>query len=164
MTPPRLVLVDANVLINLALVDRLDLLGSLLDLDFRAPQEVLGEVIRERGRVDGALRRGHLKEVFLGEMEELALFVELRRMMGLGEAACLAMAVHRGALVASDEKRVFRREAEARLGPGRILNTPGLLLLGIRRGILAIEEADEMKEALERQRFRMKFGSFREFL
>lgn len=164
MTPPRLVLVDANVLINLALVDRLDLLGSLLDLDFRAPQEVLSEVIREKGRVGAALRRGYLKEMLLGEVEELALFVELRRMMGPGEAACLAMAVQRGALVASDEKRVFRREAEARLGPRRILNTPGLLLLAIRREILTIEEADELKGELEQQRFRMKFESFREIL
>jgi predicted nucleic acid-binding protein len=164
VTPPRLVLVDANVLINLAVVDRLDLLGALAGLDFRVPQEVLSEVIREKARVDGALRHGYLQEMLLGEVEELAFFVELRRVMGLGEAACLALAVHRKALVASDEKRVFRREAEARLGPGRILNTPGLLLLGIRRGILTIKEADELKAELERQRFRMKFASFRELV
>ena len=36
----RLVLVDANVLLNFALIDRLDLLGALPDLDFRAPAEV----------------------------------------------------------------------------------------------------------------------------
>jgi predicted nucleic acid-binding protein len=95
---------------------------------------------------------------------ELALFVELRRSLGMGEAACLALAVHRGALVASDEKRAFRREAETRLGPGRILNTPGLLLLSIRRGLLTVEEADEIKNTLESKRFRMKFRSFKELL
>ena len=82
----------------------------------------------------------------------------------MGEAACIARAVRRGALVASDEKRAFRREAEARLGPGRVLNTPGLLLLGIRRGILTVDEADEMKQTLERLRFRMMFESCRELL
>jgi len=35
---------------------------------------------------------------------------------------------------------------------------------GIRRGILTVAEADEMKESLERLRFRMMFGSFRELL
>jgi predicted nucleic acid-binding protein len=82
----------------------------------------------------------------------------------MGEAACLALAVHRGALVASDEKRAFKREAETRLGPGRILNTPGLFLIGIRRGLLTVEEADDLKRALESKRFRMKFDSFRELI
>ncbi|HSK77721.1 MAG TPA: hypothetical protein VLQ45_14820, partial [Thermoanaerobaculia bacterium] len=99
-----------------------------------------------------------------GETGELALFVDLRQIMGLGEAACLAMAVHRGALIASDEKRVFKREAEARLGLGRLLNTPGLLVLAIRRGILTVNEADGLKRDLEVGRFRMRFESFRELL
>lgn len=164
MKTPRLVLTDANVLINLAQVDRLDLLSDLQDLDFCIPQEVLAEVIRERVRVEEALHRGHLRELLLGETGELALFADLRQIMGMGEAACLAMAVHRGALIASDEKRVFKREAEARLGPGRLLNTPGLLLLTIRRGILTVDEADNLKRDLEALRFRMKFESFRELI
>lgn len=164
MKTPRLVLTDANVLINLAQVDRLDLLSDLQDLDFCVPQEVLAEVIREKARVEEALRRGHLRELPLGETSELALFADLRQIMEIGEAACLAMAVHRGALIASDEKRVFKREAEARLGPGRLLNTPGLLLLTIRRGILTVDEADNLKRDLEALRFRMKFESFRELI
>lgn len=166
MTAPRVVLVDANVLINLAQVDRLALLGGLPDLRFCAPSEVLAEVVRarEKALVETSLERGHLGEVCLDGIAELALFTELRRIMGLGEAACLALAVQRGALVASDEKRVFRREAEARLGPGRLLNTPGLFLLAIRREILTVEEADELKRELESKRFRMAFGSFGELL
>jgi hypothetical protein len=46
----RLVLVDTNVLLNFALVDRLDLLGTLSDLDFRAPAEVMAEIIKEPER------------------------------------------------------------------------------------------------------------------
>jgi predicted nucleic acid-binding protein len=162
----RLVLVDANILFNLAFVNRLSLLGALSDLDFHAPEEVLAEIVSERERtlVEESIRRGHLCETTFSEVSELALFVELRRSLGMGEAACLAVAVHRGALIASDEKRAFRREAETRLGPGRILNTPGLLVLSIRSGLLTIEEADEIKRALEAKRFRMKFGSFRELI
>ena len=54
----RLVLVDTNVLLNFALVDRLDPLGSLQDLDFRAPEEVMAEIIREpeRSRVETSIR------------------------------------------------------------------------------------------------------------
>ncbi|HEY0556610.1 MAG TPA: hypothetical protein VGG20_20310 [Thermoanaerobaculia bacterium] len=161
---PRLVLVDANILFNFAFVERLNLLGAFPDLDFRAPVEVLAEVVSEQERVQESLRLGHVGEATFSEVAELALFVELRRSLGMGEAACLALAVHRGALVASDEKRAFRREAETRLGPGRILNTPGLLLLSIRRGLLTVEEADEIKNTLESKRFRMKFRSFKELL
>lgn len=162
--PQRLVLVDANILFNLAFVDRLSLLGALTDLDFRAPVEVLAEVVSEREQVEKSLRQGHLAEATFSDVAELALFVELRLSLGMGEAACLALAVHREGLVASDEKRAFRREAETRLGPGRILNTPGLLVLSIRRGLLTFEEADAIKRTLELKRFRMKFGSFRELL
>jgi predicted nucleic acid-binding protein len=159
----RLVLVDANVLLNFALVDRLDLLGSLPDLDFRAPAEVMAEILKEpeRSRVEASIRSGHVGETSLSAIAELVLFAELRQIMGMGEAACLALAVSQQAWIASDEKRVFRREAEARLGPGRILNTPGLLLLGIRRGLLTVEDADQLKTALEAKKFRMKFDSFR---
>ena len=162
----RLVLVDANILFNLAFVDRLNLLGALTGLDFRAPVEVLAEIVSERERtlVAAALNAGHLGETTFSDVAELALFVELRRSLGMGEAACLALAFHREGLVASDEKRAFRREAETRLGPGRILNTPGLLVLSIRRGFLSIEDADEMKRALESKRFRMKLKSFRELM
>ncbi|HEX6898557.1 MAG TPA: hypothetical protein VF789_02545 [Thermoanaerobaculia bacterium] len=166
MADERLVLVDANVLINLSKVSRLDLLGALADLDFCAPPEVLVEVVNEPGKtlVGRCLDDGHLRELRFSTVAELALFTELRKIMGMGEAACLSLAFHRGALLASDEKRVFRREAEARLGSGRLLNTPGLLVLAIRRGILTIDEADELKRHLEAKQFKMTFGSFREFL
>lgn len=166
MAERRLVLVDANVLINLSKVDRLDLLGTLADLDFCAPPEVLGEVLNEPGKtlVGRCLGDSHLRELPFSMVGELTLFTQLSRIMGMGEAACLSIAFHRGALLASDEKRVFRREAEARLGPGRLLNTPGLLLLAIRRGILTVGEADELKHHLEARQFKMTFGSFRALL
>jgi hypothetical protein len=62
--------------------------------------------------------------------------------MGGGEAASLALAVTRGWVVASGEKKAFRREALVRLGPRRILTTPGLCVLAIRSGVLSVEEAD----------------------
>jgi predicted nucleic acid-binding protein len=160
------VVVDANVLINLAHVDRLDLLGALEGFDFVIPLEVRQEVksAEARLRLDRSLNLGHLRETPLEGLETLTLFADFLQIMGQGEAACLALATIRGWYIASDEKRAFLREAQRHLGPGRILSTPGLLLFAIRRNLLTIEQADEAKAALERCRFRMAFNSFREIL
>ena len=84
--------------------------------------------------------------------------------MGIGEAACLSLAQCRGWLIASDEKRKFYREAIARLGTGRLLNTAGILLHAIKLGVITIEEADHAKSLLELRKFKMNFGSFRDIL
>jgi predicted nucleic acid-binding protein len=85
--------------------------------------------------------------------------------MGRGEAASLALAVSLGqSYVASDERRVFLREARMRLGEGRIIDTPGLLLLAIRRGTLTLDDADRAKATLETQRFTMRFDSFADLI
>ena len=60
--------------------------------------------------------------------------------MGKGESACIAIAEQREWLVASDERGRFLRIAKERLGEGRILNTPGLFVLGIRAGLLSVED------------------------
>jgi len=144
----------------------LDLCGALVELEFRVPDEVLAEILspRERRAVEEALGAGILCRAAVTEPETLDIFADLRQFLGIGESACLALAARSGALVASDEKRRFLREAEARLGPGRVLNTAGLFLLGIRRGALSADEADEAKAVLERHRFRMPFASFRGLL
>jgi predicted nucleic acid-binding protein len=164
--PPREVVIDATVLINLCHAERLDLLGALSEFAFVVPPEVIAEVIdpTQRQRLQSALECGDLREEALTDPAELAAYAALRRMMGTGEAACLALAEHRGWLLAGDEKRRFRREALSRLGEGRLVTTAGLLLLGIRAGLLSVEEADAVKEVLEQHRFRMVFGSFRELL
>lgn len=166
MTSRHVVLADASVLINLAFVDRLGLLGSLSSFEFLAPGEVLREIRHPEQtlRVDEALAAGWLAAATLDQPDSLMLYAELRQLMGAGESACLALAVERGGLVACDEKRAFLREARRCLGDGRILNTPGILLLAIRRGLLSVEEADEAKHGLERHRFRMVFESFRDLL
>ena len=64
--------------------------------------------------------------------------------------------------MACDEKRVFLREARSRIGEGRLLNTPGLYVLWIRRGLLTLVEADAAKLTLEAKRFKMAFTSFLE--
>ena len=128
--------------------------------------DVLAEIARpdQKQQVDAALAAGILRIEELSDPDVLALFAELRHLMGAGEAASLALAVHKGWSIASDEKRSFRREALARLGSGRILTTPGLYLLAIRSGLISVEEADADKATLEACKFKMDFSSFRDLV
>jgi hypothetical protein len=80
------------------------------------------------------------------------------------EEACLRLAECRQWLIASDEKKKFRRETLARLGTGRLLNTPCILILAISNGILTVEDADHAKAVLEQHRFIMGFRSFGDVL
>jgi len=161
-----IVVTDSNVLINLAHINRLDLLDRLPPFSFVVPQEVVKEItnVTQSELVLGAINSGSLKEVQLDSIPELRIYAHLVRTLGSGEAACLALAESRGWLVASDEKRKFYREAMVRLGQDRIINTAGILLKAIRLNVLNVDEADEAKIFLEQRRFTMKFASFRDLL
>ncbi len=164
--PAHVVITDTSVLINLAHTGHLPLLGRTSGYRFLVADEVLAEIQDpvQRASVDGALLDGSLGRVSIETTEELAVYVELTRILGSGEAACLALAAARGWLIACDERRVFLREARAMLGEQRVINTPGIYLLWIRCGILTVGEADAAKLLLESRRFQMSFGSFRELL
>jgi predicted nucleic acid-binding protein len=166
LNPSRVVVTDANILINLIHAGRLDLLGALAAFEFVVPDHVVSEITVpvQRQALEISLTRGDLRQESITDPRELATYAELRRIMGSGEATCLAMAEARGWLIASDEKRRFRHEVIARLGEGRLVTTAGLLVLAIRAGVISVEEADEVKELLQRHRFRMAFKSFRELL
>jgi len=128
--------------------------------------DVLAEIVLpdQRQQVDGTVAGGILRIEELSSPDSIALFAELRHLMGAGEAASLALAIHRGWAVASDEKRAFRREASARLGPGWILTTPGLYVVAIRAGLLSVAEADADRARLEACKFKMGFLSFRDLI
>lgn len=162
----RVIVTDANVLINLCHTGRLEWLGRLAGFEFMVPDHVLQEISddEQRSQVSEALTRRWLTQVAITDPAEIEVYTQLRQIMGHGEAACLALAESRGWLVASDEKRTFRREAESRLGNGHILTTPGLYVLAIRSGLVTVYEADRDKAVLEQHRFKMAFGSFREVL
>lgn len=162
----RIVVTDANVLINLIHIGRLDLLGQLAGVEFVVPPEVVEEVEepRQASALAEALAKGLIRCEPLTGISALTLYAALVKIMGRGEAACLSLAVTNGWMAASDEKRTFRREVLARIGAARLLNTPGILLLAIRRGVLSVAEADAALAVLAQRRFRVNFKSFRELL
>lgn len=166
-TPPRrVVIADANVLINLMHVARLDICARIPDYEFVVPDHVREELTEppQRAALDGAVARGTLRLEAITDLNAIALFAGLTVHLGRGEAACLALAVEKGWVVASDEKRRFRREAEARIGKNRLLGTAELFVLAIRAGVLTVEEADADKVLLEARRFKMNFASFRDLV
>lgn len=156
------VITDANVLINLLRIGQLPLLGALNPYRFVVPEEVLGEIIdpAQREETASAITSGYLDRVVVDTMESLALFAELRDVMGIGEAACLALATTMGCFIASDEKKRFRRRAVELIGENRILRTESILLEAIRQGRITVAEADGFKAVLEANRYTMPFGSF----
>lgn len=162
----RVVATDANVVINFIHVGMLGDLPAMADLDFVVTDEVYDEIIRPEQRqiMDAALVAGTWTRQSLTDPDEIAVFATLATTMGRGEAASLALAFSRGCYVASDERRVFLREARRRLGEGRVIDTPGLLVLAIRRGTLTVAQADRAKATLEAQRFTMRFRSFADLI
>jgi len=167
VTQARLIVVtDANVIINLMHVSRLEICGRLPGHAFVVPEHVYAEITNpsQRALLDAAVEGGVFRIEALVEISALELFAELRTRVGRGEASCLAMAAERGWLIASDEKKRFRREAEARIGKERILGTVELFVLAIQAQILTVEDADADKAVLERNRFKMPFESFRELI
>jgi len=166
MTKVQVVVTDANILINLLHIGRLSILGRLTQFEFVVPDEVVAEISNDdqAEALQVAIDAQYVTRVSFQDTEELTAFAAFGLFLGKGESACLALAQQREWWVASDEGGAFRREAQQRLGPGRLLNTPGILLSAIRAGALTVEEADEAKAVLEQHRFRLRFGSFRELL
>lgn len=164
--PRQIIVTDANVLINLMHVSRLDICAHLPDYRFVVPDHVQHEIenAAQRAMLADSVARGTLRIESITDIGALTLFTRLIVHLGRGEAACLALAATSDWMIASDEKRRFRREAEALLGQDRIVRTPDLFVLAIRAGLMSIEEADADKSLLERHRFRMSFTSFRDLV
>lgn len=164
--PSRTIVLDASVVINFVHVGRLALLAALPGYEWVVPEDVVAEITdsAQREQLNIAIASGQLRVETVTELEDLVQYAELRRTLGRGEAAGIVLAARHGWLVASDEKGKFQREATARLGSGRLVNTAGLFVAAIRAGLLSVDAADEAKLVLERNRFRMPFESFRDVL
>ena len=161
----RVIVTDANVLINLAITDHLALFSCIDELEFVTSEEVLTEVTVEwqRERVNRCIADGHLSTLRLESPEGLEVFADLRRVMGLGEASCLALAETNDWGIASDEKGVYRRVALARLGEQNLLTTVDIYVMAIKADCMTIEAADAAKVLLAEHRFKMGFDSFGDF-
>jgi predicted nucleic acid-binding protein len=163
---PIVVIVDTSCLINFLIVDRMDLFGALSGYAFVVPNHVVAEVTdaTERTRLAAAMTAGVVTEIEITDLAEIELYVALRRILGDGESACLAVAATRGWVMAADEKGRLRREAYERLGEANLVNTPGILVSVIQEEILTAEGAEALRAVLATHRFVMDIPPFAELV
>lgn len=166
---PAIIVTDTSVLINFLRIDRTDLIAGHSH-DFLATDHVAAEISdrypEQQQRFAAALDAGIISETRVTAPEELQLFGTLFApgRLGAGECSAIALAIHRGYILAIDDRLAIRhaRRTDAAL---RILSTQDLMVTMIREGLLEIEEADRIKqEWATRHRFRLGLDSFRELV
>lgn len=167
---PEHVILDTSVLINFLAVDHMDLLARHPGYRFLITEHVRGEVTAHYSdqveRLNAALTTNALEETRVEAVEELALFAQLtqNRRLGLGECAAIAAAVHRGHVLAIDDK-VARRAALTLSQSLPVIDTQALMVSLIRAGVLSVEDADAIKTDWETNHsFALKVRSFEDIL
>ena len=150
--PARVVIADANILINLCHAGQLSLIEELPGFEFVISEEVDAEITDrdQRSQCDALFGRGKVERTSIASLSELTIYAELRPIMGSREASCIAIAQCRGLYLASDERGAFLREAKARVGERKLLTTPSLFVLAIRGGLITVDIADTVRVFTQR--------------
>lgn len=137
MTPP--IVLDNTVLTNFALVNRAHWVIDLLGDDAWTTTAVLAEY--EAGVASGALPAAAWPALVVVTLtsEEAALAHNLPQRLGWGERSCLAVALLRQGILASDDRRA-RRVAQQQGAP--TTGTIGLLVIGVQYQRWSLAEAN----------------------
>lgn len=137
-----MILLDNTVLSNFALVDELRLLEDYCGDSGATTSYVFREF--ERGVREGFFLNnelGWLRRLDFEGEKERQLFENLSKRLGVGEASCLAIAMHRGFGFLSDDMAV--RKIALREGI-RLSGSVGVLLELIRGGGISLERGNEI--------------------
>lgn len=153
----RDVATDTSLLLNFLRIDRTDILGALPGFRFRFLGHVIAEVTQpsHTARLNTALERSHLTEFELTDLAAIADYDALRANLGDGEAATIAAGACLRWIVGLDEKGRARREANNRVGEQGLINTPGVLVHAVRTGVLALQDAEQVRLELAAESFRI---------
>lgn len=135
--PPRAILLDTCVLINLAATGHLEQIVLLRGCRFLICSAVAQESMflrspdfeaeSERVPLDSLIESGALTVCSVEGEEEEALYVAYAAHLDDGEAMSLALAEARGFILATDDRKARRLFLEAAGDPGRLLSTPAIL-------------------------------------
>lgn len=142
--PPSPIGFDTTVFINFCAVGRLDLLVSTVLL-----VDVLNEIeqLACRRDVEAEVQRGNFQLAEVTGTMELEHWARYTLRLDAGESATLTAAVTRGWSVAMDD-RAARRVAESELGANRLTGTIGILRAAIDGGLLTLEQANALLQAM----------------
>lgn len=155
------VITNTTVLSNFAAIGQLNLLRQLYGVVY-IPIEVyeemqagLEEGYRFYAGIDQLVypfaRRGWIRLTSVTGEQELRLLGELPRRLHRGEAACLAIAQHRGWLLLTDDLAA-RKEATRR--GIRKSGSVGCLVLAVERGLCTLEQANLWLKDMIRHNYR----------
>jgi predicted nucleic acid-binding protein len=134
-------LLDNTVMSNFGLVERPDLLRTTFGGEVATPQQAFSEL-------NAGVQRGRLPDldwswlpIWTLETAETPHYQQFLRGLNAGEAACLAMAVHRGCQIVTDDRdaREFAHRLRIPLS-----GTLGVLVRLTDIGSLSLEEADAL--------------------
>lgn len=160
------IIFDNCVLSNFSLCDSLAVLKKLYSkksyiTGFVAAENVKGIQKGHIGLSDikEALSEGWLKETSVKDVREKALFESLSVSLGIGEASSIAVAKVRGYVFACDDK-VARREASLLGVP--LTGTVGILMKGVMKRILALNEAETLLKCMIGKGFYSPVSSLRD--
>jgi len=143
--PSRLVLLDNTVLTNFSLVHRVDLVLNLWGEAGATTPAVIAEYqagVEVRDLTPDAWEG--LPVISLSQSEK-AFAKTLSNTLGAGETSCLAVAVHRQGMVATDDadaRRVARKHGL------RLSGSLGILVLNTRRGAITLAKGNGLLEQL----------------
>lgn len=137
---------DANILITLLNMNRLDIMAGLKGYEFYVPDQVVEEIHRkvQRERLREAIKAGWLKEIEVTDIAEIEIYAKYRQRFGKGESACLAVGRNRKWAVATDDRTV-KREVSTVMGSGNLLDTSTILAMAVKQGVLTTPELAELR-------------------
>ena len=135
---------DTTVLSNFALVDRLGIPFKVVDI--YTTNEVLNElkVCVTHGVFKLDLERSNLETLTL-ENEEITTFKRLNHRFGKGESSCLAVCLHRGFGILTDDFDARRFAQRASLP---VSGSIGILVKAVDKGIISKEEGDDLLQRM----------------
>ncbi len=148
MNPPKPVICNTTLLSNFALASHIGLLVHALACPLYTTSQVIDEI--NAGVQVGYTHLTSLATLLLSDSspiavislttDELATLRDLRLRLHAGEASCLAIAIHRGYVLGTDDLAA-RKHAKAKSVP--VVGTVAALIL-CRHGLLSLQEANQI--------------------
>jgi predicted nucleic acid-binding protein len=156
-----MVLLDNTILSNFALIGRTDLIYSLWADVARTTKPVLEEY--QAGTITLNLPKGAWKGLVVDELsaEEMARAAMLPHQLGAGERSCLAVAILRKTVFASDDRLARKHASRAGL---IVIGSIGILIRCIRKDLIDKPGAQELLDKMIMAHYYSPITSFDEIL
>lgn len=165
----KVVVADTSVLVNFLCIDRMDLIAghsSHFVITDHVAAEITDHYPGEQERLEAALAQGIVEQQSVSGATELDLFGRLIAggRLGPGECAAIAFAIANNHALAIDDRTAASHARQ--LNPEIVvLSTQDIMVDLLRAGMLAVEEADRIKDTWATEhRFRLTIASFGDVL